>query len=803
MDSIYKADYEPPSSVINTDACYHSAEKRAENYYESLYQQLVHKEYIEALIKDFQLWQPRHILQPSILSHFNQESSKPNPKDYHRYIQWLDYSGRLDNYLTRSVSYIYMRDLGKNLCDAETQTQIHKAVSSLKTHFKKSAAASPSERNETISMTKLYRSAQKEGIESTFFWIMDKLQKLSANIPEGIDAEHAKRKLIKIIGGVLMHELDQLEPEALPAVRTQKIEEAIRLGYCYGLTYPFIDDLLDSKVLSSDEKKQYSKLISTALTTGTVPELGDWTEKNKKLMQYVHSELRDAFEYIKAHQSPQTHKLFFEQAYIFFNAQEADRSKSLSYSEYTNEEIYIPIILKSSFSRLIARSVINVSEDTGFDNRTFFYGIYNQLADDFTDMFDDFEARAVTPYTYYMQYHEQRHDLINPYELYWTVIFNLIHHVYDSDPHTSEVILSRAVNGLKRFKERVTPKKYNEVMGLFASGNPALNRIIQKLVQKADDIDFFDKLLRDHMITALRSEKQEQETFIEMMKKMSGQMHDFITIKKSEDEPLLSQLLVDTANYSLKAGGKQLRPLMAWAMGVNGYQLNPKALEPLLKSLEYMHTASMIFDDLPSQDNADTRRGRPTLHTLHNPATAELTGLFLIQKAFEAQSSLDQFEPATVLKLIQYSSYVTAEMCKGQEMDLNMKGKQLTGEQLNTICFYKTGIAFEASLVMPAILAQANDSQIERIKHFARHAGIAFQIKDDLLDAEGDAVLLGKSTNKDTQNNNSTFVTILGTDNARKEMWNHYCEAIETLKEISCNTAFLKQLLHYIINRDH
>ena len=186
---------------------------------------------------------------------------------------------------------------------------------------------------------------------------------------------------------------------------------------------------------------------------------------------------------------------------MFFNSQEVDRVKDLSNANYTNEELYIPVILKSSSSRLITRSVISAPEDEGFDNRTFFYGIYNQLADDFADMFDDMKEGRVTPYTYYLKYHDKRSDLINPFELYWTVIFNLIHNVYHSDSKTREVILNRAINGLKRFKKRMGTKKYNEVMELFASGNPEFNKVIQNMVRKADDVDFFDKLLRDHMIT--------------------------------------------------------------------------------------------------------------------------------------------------------------------------------------------------------------------------------------------------------------------------------------------------------------
>jgi hypothetical protein len=309
---------------------------------------------------------------------------------------------------------------------------------------------------------------------------------------------------------------------------------------------------------------------------------------------------------------------------VFFNSQEGDRIKDLSNANYTNEELYIPIILKSSSSRLIVRSVISAPVDEGFDNRVFFYGIYNQLADDFADMFEDMKEGAVTPYTYYMKYHDKRSDLINPFELYWTVISNLIHNVYHSDAKTCEVILDRAINGLKRFKERMGIKKYKEVMDLFASGIPKLNHVIQNMVRKADDVDFFDKLLRDHMITILKNERKEQEEFLDTIETVRNQINNIINIAKIENVSLMKEPIIDAANYSLKGDGKRLRPIVTWVMGVNEYGLNKSAIVPLLRSLEYMHTASLIFDDLPSQDNASTRRGLPTLHQVYNIAIARI-----------------------------------------------------------------------------------------------------------------------------------------------------------------------------------
>ncbi|WP_087972100.1 polyprenyl synthetase family protein [Oceanobacillus rekensis] len=788
--------------LIDADRCYLLAEQKAADYFKLLSIELKGKSYAKNLTRDIQKWKHHHIHQPSLFSFLSRRRGKVDALGYRPYIQWLNSSGKLDNYLDRSISYIFMRDLGKALDDPNTQNRIEQVVASLKSHLTQSTA-NQGDMNETFSMAGLYRIAQKEGIESAMIWVMDKLKIVAAHIPIGMDADEAQRKLIKIIAGVLMHELEELSDEQSLEVRSKQLDKAIRLGYSYGLTYPFIDDLLDSGVLSVEEKERYSNLIRTALTTGNVPELEGWTGDNAELIHYIHGELKSAFMYIKTHQLPETLQSFFEQSYIFFHSQEKDRVKDLSNANYTNEELYIPIILKSAASRLIVRTVIRAPEDNEFEDLTFYYGIYNQLADDFADMFDDMKAGAVTPYTYYLTYRKNRKDLINPYELYWTVISHLIHEVYRSDTKTCEVILNRAINGLKRFKEKQGTNKYNEVMDKFASFNPNFNRLIQQMVRKADDVDFFDKLLRDHIISNLKNNRKEQEEFLGTVESVYHQINSVLPIYNSNHDTSIKVPLNDAANYSLEGDGKRIRPIMAWFMSVHVYGLDKTKIIPLLKSLEYMHTASLIFDDLPSQDNASMRRGRPTLHEVYNSATAELTGLFLTQKAYEEQASLTSFDAKRVLQLIHYSAQAAADMCMGQTMDLDSKGKQLTLDQLNTMCFYKTGLAFEASLMMPAIIAGAEKSEMEALKKLAYHMGIAFQIKDDLLDVEGDLESLGKIPLKDLENNRATFVSILGVEGARIEMWEHYCFGMEVLQEMPTSISFLKHFMNYIVNRDN
>jgi hypothetical protein len=161
---------------------------------------------------------------------------------------------------------------------------------------------------------------------------VDKIRTVSAQLPVGMEKDQAQRKLIKIIVGVLMHQMEALKASNAPEERAGKLDQAIRLGYAYGLTYPFIDDLLDSEVLSDQEKRQYAELIRSTLVTGTVPKLGEWQGSNRELIEYIHQELRDAYEYIKGHQPPEALQAFFDESYVFFNAQELDRNKSIGQS---------------------------------------------------------------------------------------------------------------------------------------------------------------------------------------------------------------------------------------------------------------------------------------------------------------------------------------------------------------------------------------------------------------------------------------------------------------------------------------
>lgn len=782
--------------VENPNEVYSLVEEKARKYFKLLEKELKNKTYLDYLKKDFKDFGIKHIEKPSIHSYITKKVMNPSKSDYN-FVKWLEHKNILEEYLNRSVYYIFMRDLGEDLELESSKSKIEKITRRLRNYLINLDRSRGS--GETfLDKVVLYKNAEENKIEASIIWLMNKLALVYENIPDGMDRDNSQRKIIKVVAGVILNEFVEMDEDISLEERARRLDISVRLGYSYGLTYPFIDDILDSKILSKSEEEKYTNLIYESIVTGTVSDFNDWTGENKELIEYIQKELNEAFNYIKNNQNHQTIKSFFEKCYIFFNSQEKDRNRDINNKSYTNEEIYNSIILKAYSSRVITKLIVKSSSSEYFDDQMFFYGIYNQLADDFTDIFEDMEKNSLTPYTYYMKNHKENKNLINPFELYFVVVFNLVHNTYKSNDSVKEVILCRVINGLKRFKKRLGEKEYNNILTVFKLENKELMELINDLVDRAENVEFFDKMLRDNIILNFKKDGLERDEFKETVENLRKDINDNLQVKEKTIE---NDRIVEASNYSLKGEGKRLRPIITWFIGINEYNLEKNSLIPLVKSLEYMHTASLIFDDLPSQDNADSRRGLETIHKVYNEATAELTALYLTQKAVELQTDLN-FKPERIIELINYSVKIIQDICKGQLMDIDSRGKLLSPQELNTLCFYKTGKAFEASIVMPAILANKDEREIEVLKKFSYHSGIAFQIKDDLLDIEGEEDLTGKDIGKDRINKSSTFVSILGVEKAKKELWTHYIKALEILEEISYKTNFLKHILDYIINRN-
>lgn len=256
--------------------------------------------------------------------------------------------------------------------------------------------------------------------------------------------------------------------------------------------------------------------------------------------------------------------------------------------------------------------------------------------------------------------------------------------------------------------------------------------------------------------------------------------------------------------YSLMAGGKRLRPILAIAtykLFKNDYE----KIMPYAIALEMVHNFSLIHDDLPGIDNDDFRHGKPTNHKQFNEATAILAGDGLLNGAFiviseDLKNSNSQDLPN---KLQVFNEFTIAidRMIAGEYVDTEFEGKAITDELLEYIHKNKTGAFLKYSVRMGAILANAETEKIEKLTRYAENIGLAFQIKDDILSEEGDEAVLGKPVGNDKEMGKCTYVSKYGLQGAKDILDKITNEAVEIVKEFE-NSEFLQELAKYIKNRN-
>ncbi|MFZ7945184.1 MULTISPECIES: polyprenyl synthetase family protein [Bacillaceae] len=258
--------------------------------------------------------------------------------------------------------------------------------------------------------------------------------------------------------------------------------------------------------------------------------------------------------------------------------------------------------------------------------------------------------------------------------------------------------------------------------------------------------------------------------------------------------------------YSLEAGGKRIRPLLLFAT-LDAFGINPEKGLPAAAAIEMIHTYSLIHDDLPSMDNDDLRRGKPTNHKVFGEAVAVLAGDALLTYSFEVVGKLpnDFASESTKLKLVvEMAKAAGAEgMVGGQVADMEGEGKQLSLEELEYIHIHKTGKLLKYSVAAGAILAEASQSQLNLLSSFAHHLGIAFQIQDDILDLVGNQQVIGKPVGSDTANHKCTYPQLLSLEGAKAALNNQINLAKEYLDKTGLHTNLLKEITDLVASRDH
>lgn len=250
--------------------------------------------------------------------------------------------------------------------------------------------------------------------------------------------------------------------------------------------------------------------------------------------------------------------------------------------------------------------------------------------------------------------------------------------------------------------------------------------------------------------------------------------------------------------YSLDAGGKRIRPLLTLTTAAT-FGVNPKLAFPAAAAIEFVHTYSLIHDDLPAMDNADLRRGKNTSHVQFDEATAILAGDALLTDAFRIISS-GSLSVATRLQLIQTLAVAAGStgMVAGQMMDMAGSTRALTIAELQSLHRHKTGALLRAAVRMGAIIGHADNSDLRNLDDFAAAFGLGFQIKDDIEDATATQAELGKSAGQDQANTKTTYVSLFGLDGAKQRLQEQYVQARTALDAVSVDTTILKELAEYL-----
>ena len=268
------------------------------------------------------------------------------------------------------------------------------------------------------------------------------------------------------------------------------------------------------------------------------------------------------------------------------------------------------------------------------------------------------------------------------------------------------------------------------------------------------------------------------------------------------------RIIFEAMNYSVRAGGKRLRPILMEET-YHMFGGSSAVIEPFMAAIEMIHTYSLVHDDLPAMDNDEYRRGKKTTHAVYGEAMGILAGDALLNLAYEIAAKAFDMEVADTRVARAFAVLAKKAgvygMVGGQVVDVESEKSDdcsITREKLDFIYRLKTGALIESSMMIGAILAGASSDEVSRVEQIAAKLGLAFQIQDDVLDVTSTLEVLGKPVGSDEKNNKATYVTFEGLDKAVSDVERISKEAEEQLDDLGYDDAFLKELFEYLIHRE-
>ena len=299
------------------------------------------------------------------------------------------------------------------------------------------------------------------------------------------------------------------------------------------------------------------------------------------------------------------------------------------------------------------------------------------------------------------------------------------------------------------------------------------------------------------------NKSQFMEELQQKVEHINNVLEKFLPVEEGQQ-----RIIFEAMNYSVRAGGKRLRPILMEET-YHMFGGSSAVIEPFMAAIEMIHTYSLVHDDLPAMDNDEYRRGKKTTHAVYGEAMGILAGDALLNLAYETAAKAFDMEVADTRVARAFAVLAKKAgvygMVGGQVVDVESEKSDdcsITREKLDFIYRLKTGALIESSMMIGAILAGASSDEVSRVEQIAAKLGLAFQIQDDVLDVTSTLEVLGKPVGSDEKNNKATYVTFEGLDKAISDVERISKEAEEQLDDLGYDDAFLKELFEYLIHRE-
>ncbi len=636
-------------------------------------------------------------------------------------------------------------------------------------------------------------------------WLAGRLERLRAGLPERVLREGGMGKVARTLAGVLA--IAAYDTAGCPREEQRAhLRRTVLGGYALGAAYAIVDDAFHDAppgVLPPGERERCHRMLLHGLCEGVPPEPGELPDHP------LAEELADLHRALLADRPFATHRHLYRAATAMYLAQDLDAAVPGPEPGGGDPATRYPcMFVKAGMSRCIANILGRRALPAGFYARCVNTIFLSQLRDDLKDRAEDLAAGRATVFTL-----PRNGSAANPlydmfaYEAYVTA------EIYRDDPVVADTLSYFGAKSLaphlaadpgaaariaaeyeatpqiraffdtaagalrsRRLRRRVLPfdKRLKQRVADVSRGIPRTGRDVR--VYFADRLPYIDRVVRGWAPPA--------------------------TDGTGGGDRGLEEIIA----YTLHAPGKRVRAgltlMLADSLGVAH-----RDLEPLLAAGEMFHTASLIFDDLPAQDNAAMRRGRPAAHTVYDEGAVQLAAVSLISRAFGLLPRLSgRFPARRVTEVISYAGTVlgSERLCRGQHLDLSAAHRPAGAPpvpvaDILTMYRLKTSTTIESALVPLMLLLDRPDTEVEAVSGFSDAAGIVFQLRDDLLDATSDAAVLGKSAGQDLRKSN--VVRDHGAAEARRLMAEQVRAADRACDRLPFDTGLLRGAVRYFASR--